>query len=235
MLTSATPQSTIIGMLGSDTNSAVRADAAGALRNLATAGVDRAAAELVAAGVVKAISSTFPMAAGQLIRGGGGAAAAATAAAAASADTEGSGTTERVAMLAIVEQLGHLLAVLCESSAEAAAAVTRTAVSAMVLRCIGVDGLPPSTVYALATCLQTLSEDNAPVARLIHGSPETLEVLAALLTYEGRTRGESSAIRSAAAGICINVGVIVPGGAVVLALTESAGCVDDVHPSPSLR
>lgn len=211
-LHSTSLQTTIIELLASDKSSAVRADAAGALRNLAIAGVDGAIPALVAANVVKAIVSAFPAAASQITRG--------EVEHAAPADGRRS---EYSTMVAMVEQLGHLVAVLCEASVEAAAGISRTAVPAMALRCIGAGTLPASVLFALASCMQTLSEDNPTLGRLIHGSPDTLETLATLFEYVGDNRGETAAIRTAVAGICVNAGVTEAMRTATSALAETIG------------
>eukprot|EP00038_Savillea_parva_P008315 m.176157 g.176157 ORF g.176157 m.176157 type:complete len:615 (+) comp14119_c0_seq1:252-2096(+) len=184
----------IIKLLGEDPSTAVRADAAGALRNLATCGMDDISTHLVNDGVIQAICATFPSCGGRLYRASQGGA-------------DGVSDEAMEEMVSTVEQLAHLLGVLCEASADAAVAVTRSVVPAVVLRCIGVSTVPQSTTYALTSCLQTLSEDNEPIARLIQGSPDTQATLSALLAYSVGSDGEQASIRTAAAGVCINAGV----------------------------
>lgn len=153
------------------------------------------------------------MATGLLVKGGGG-----------------EGETAAAALLA--EQAAHVLSAVCETSAAAVTEVNRSVIPAMVLACYGAMGLSTSTVMAMGSCLQIMSEDNPTVDQLIRRSPKALDAINARLEYTGGTDGENASIRTAAAAIGFNAHVATVAAdprsarsSMVAALVEAAGCV----------
>eukprot|EP00041_Stephanoeca_diplocostata_P005005 m.54413 g.54413 ORF g.54413 m.54413 type:complete len:667 (+) comp15510_c0_seq2:221-2221(+) len=189
----------LINALHSDASVAVRADAAGAIRNLVSTGASKEhVSVLVQKGIlpacVAALGATFKTANEHIL-----------APQKKSAEAGAQGGNLLASSWALVEQVAKLLTNCCELHDDVTDVINGTAASLLLLKLLGLRGASPQMAVAVLSLLQLLAEDNGKLVSIIQGSEETMTLVLGMLTYDRASLGINALVQTAAAAFALIV------------------------------